>query len=40
VSGLTLFDRYVSGSDVCNADEVAVLQDKKTIDAPMCAFPT
>jgi hypothetical protein len=38
VSGLTVYDRYVSGGPLCNADEVAVLQDIKTVDAPMCAF--
>lgn len=38
VSGLTVYDRYVSGMASCNTDEVAVLQEVKTVDAPMCAF--
>ena len=38
VSGLTVYDRYVSGTASCNTDEVAVLQEVKTVDAPMCAF--
>ena len=38
VSGLTVYDRYVSGAASCNADEIAVLQDIKTVDAPICAF--
>jgi hypothetical protein len=38
VNGLTVYDRYVSGAASCNADQIAVLQEIKTVDAPMCAF--
>jgi hypothetical protein len=38
VRGLTVYDRYVGGAGSCNADEVAVLQDVRTVDAPMCSF--
>jgi hypothetical protein len=38
VSGLTVYDRYVSGTASCNTDEVAVLQEIKAVDVSMCAF--
>ena len=38
VSGLTVYDRYVGGTASCNADEIAVLQEIKTVDVSMCAF--
>ncbi len=38
VSGLTVYDRYVSSAASCNADEVAVLQEIKAVDVSMCAF--